>query len=311
MVAFRSQVTGEAAANIVTEDNRIAFRRGTKGFYALNNQDQQWQRSFYVGMPQGFYCDVISGEYDQSAGKCTGLTIEVDTNGMANVMVYPNDMVAIHIGQRVPSTPLPTPAPLPASYKRTVIMVHKQTDIGQNIFVRGGLDEASHGCQGDSAASTSKCAVPLVHKTNVSLEDFRSYLSWAQSDRYLDWFGAETDQGTYDGIGALGTPLVWTTNKPGQMGYYPLNTYGDDYWVAEVMMDCDKTDNGWFVFKSFLKPSLVEDTGMWETDIHQDGQCRGDAASATPANVGSNHAALCGAINVFEFSQNGCEIKHF
>lgn len=69
MVTFRSVVEGEAAANVVSEDHRIAFRRGQKGFFALNNADNEWSRKFHVGMPQGSYCDVISGEYDEKNKK--------------------------------------------------------------------------------------------------------------------------------------------------------------------------------------------------------------------------------------------------
>jgi len=310
MVAFRSVVSGEAAANIVADDHRIAFRRGSKGFYALNNQDSDWQKNFYVGMPEGSYCDVISGEYDEKSQKCTGLTVQVDSNGNANIKVYYKNMVAIHIGQRIPTTPIPTPSPLPASFKRTVVMVHKPTALGQNVFIRGGLNQDTHGCQGDSSASASKCAIPVVHRTNVSVDDFQAYLSWSQSDQYLDWFGGEANQGTYDGIVAQGTPLVWTTNQQGQLGYHPLNTYGSDYWLVDVMMDCSKTDNGWFSFKSFLKTGLNEG-GVWENDIHQASTCRGDAASGTPSNIGTNHAGVCGEINVYDFGDNSCEIKHF
>jgi alpha-amylase len=277
----------------------------------MNNADSTWQRNMYTGLPQGTYCDVITGEYDEKTNRCTGQQITVDSNGNADIFAYQRNMAAFHIEQRIPDIPIPTPTTLPASFQRTVIMVHKQTDLGQSLFVRGGLDEASHNCNGDTSAATSNCAVPIVTKTNVSFEDFRSYFNWAQEDDYLDWFGNEPNQGTYDGIIANGTPIVWTTNKQGQFGYNPLNTYGDDYWIADLLMDCSRTDNNWFVLKSFLKPSLVGGGGTWENDISQIAQCRGDAAGPTPSNIGKNHAGLCGAINVFDFGTNDCEIKQF
>lgn len=64
MVQFRSAVMFEAPANVVTESNRIAFRRGNRGFFALNNDPSNapWVQPFQTGLPGGTYCDVISGE---------------------------------------------------------------------------------------------------------------------------------------------------------------------------------------------------------------------------------------------------------
>lgn len=64
MSVFRGIANGQRAENIETDDHRIAFRRGNKGFFALNNNDYPWERQFYTGLPQGAYCDVISGEAD-------------------------------------------------------------------------------------------------------------------------------------------------------------------------------------------------------------------------------------------------------
>lgn len=127
--------------------------------------------------------------------RCTGIQVDVDSKGDAQITVRPNSVLAIHFGQRNPPIPFPKPDPLPSSYQRTVILVHKETSLGQDLFIRGGLDQDTHGCKGDSSASSSRCAIPIVHRTNVSKDDFGSYLSWSQSDQYLDWFGAEPDQG--------------------------------------------------------------------------------------------------------------------
>ena len=47
--------------------------------------------------------------------------------------------------------------------------------------------------------------IPIVHL----LEDAdQSHLAWAENDNFLDW-GAETGQGTYDGLEAGGSPGYW------------------------------------------------------------------------------------------------------
>lgn len=40
-----------------------------------------------------------------------------------------------------PSGPLPT---APAGWARTVVLMERQTSVGQDLFIRGGLDHKSH-----------------------------------------------------------------------------------------------------------------------------------------------------------------------
>lgn len=42
MANFRSHVGSAAMLDVVTDDNRIAFRRGNNGFFALNNGYSTW-----------------------------------------------------------------------------------------------------------------------------------------------------------------------------------------------------------------------------------------------------------------------------
>ena len=74
-------------------------------------------------------------------------------------------------------------------------------------------------------AGTSDCALPItLHQTNSGAH-FEKYNAWSAGDNYLDWYGAEAGQGSYQGEAAEGTPSVWTTNKVGETGYNSLNTY--------------------------------------------------------------------------------------
>ena len=45
---------------------------GSLGFVAINNEDSEWSATFDTSLPDGSYCDVISGQL--SNGGCTGST---------------------------------------------------------------------------------------------------------------------------------------------------------------------------------------------------------------------------------------------
>lgn len=114
--------------------------------------------------------------------------------------------------------------------------------------------------------------------------------------------------GTYDGIPSNGTTMVWTTNDASSKYYHPLNKYGNAYWLVDLMMDCERTDNGWFSIKASILTINNGEPGTWENDIIGQGQCRGTASAVTPSNIGPNHAGLCGYVNVFKYDNNDCEI---
>ena len=70
------------------------------------------------------------------------------------------------------------------------------------------------------------CNVFLFLK-DVSLGNtnhYEKYNAWREGDTSLDWFGAETSQGTYKNQKAEGTPMAWTSNQHSNVGYQPLNT---------------------------------------------------------------------------------------
>ncbi|KHJ83437.1 hypothetical protein OESDEN_16866, partial [Oesophagostomum dentatum] len=145
-----------------------------------------------------------------------------------------------------------------------------------------------------------QCAIPIRHST-VTPSSFLEYPAYSQNDNYLDWEGAESNQGMYSGASASGTPLVWSTNDPSAIGYQKYNNYGPGYWMVELMMDCSKAENGWFELKGYLTPS----TG-WEPDIMQS-SCEGNLGGSAPFQS-NNHIARCGAVNVFTWGSVGCII---
>jgi hypothetical protein len=186
--------------------------------------------------------------------------------------------------------------------KRTVIFIYGTTNPGQDMFIRGGLDwgqaKALMGKDcGAAPVDVNKwlCAIPMTHNGKFANETSRA------NDKFLDWYGAELNQGNVQG-----SPLVWTTNAwPANWGAKktvandgygedPQNTWGHHYWKLDVQMDCSKTYNGWFELKSF-----ISNGPGWENNIAQ-------AATPYPS---INHFGRCGKLNKFIRNNNSVEIK--
>ncbi|XP_071503489.1 alpha-amylase A-like [Diadema antillarum] len=311
MVTFSAYAGWEPVSNWWDNGyHQIAFSRGSQAFFAMTCQEEM-SRDFYTGLPDGAYCDVISGD-PNGYGGCTGTTVYV-SGGYAHITVPSGEdsMVAIHVGAKADSdggNPVTQPTggdhTSPTGYARTLIFIYKETSTGQDMFIRGGIDHNRRsGCTEN--ADTSPCAIPIVHRTggtDTRLNTLR------QGDDYLDWYGSESDQ-TND---ATGTPLVWTTNNPSHgsscdnegYGYSPMNQWGDHYWMLDVDMDCSQTEDGWFELKGF-----VDGGEGWESDRSQS-SCGGSAGGTKPYSTG-NHFARCGYINKFSFNDNSCEINSF
>ncbi|SHE80516.1 alpha-amylase [Microbulbifer donghaiensis] len=103
MVGFRNNT---AAYWGVTDywdngNHQMAWGRGGLGFVVLNMEGSNLNRSFQTGMPAGTYCDIIHGDFDYSAGTCSGPTITVDGSGNAAFNVYYRNAAAIHAGAKV------------------------------------------------------------------------------------------------------------------------------------------------------------------------------------------------------------------
>ncbi|KHJ98926.1 hypothetical protein OESDEN_01091, partial [Oesophagostomum dentatum] len=145
-----------------------------------------------------------------------------------------------------------------------------------------------------------RCALPVIHGT-VTPSTCSKYAAWSIGDKYLDFDGPEIGQGVYNGTEAAGTPTVQTTNDPSKKEYHPLNRYGSSYWLVELLIDCSKTDNGWFELKGLTTAPIG-----WESDIKQ-GTCTGNGGSAPFQST--NHIAKCGAVNVFKWGYNDCFIE--
>lgn len=266
-----------------------------------------------TGLPAGSYCNII----DNCA---TTVTVGADSRAQIKINNYEEPILAICVGCSSDSWPTPGPGLTttpssggpttttspggctpPAGTSRTVIFIQKMTAPGQDMFIRGGIDDLVRpGCTQDAA--TSKCAIPISVRSLGTTTHYDKYNSWSAGDTKLDWYGAQPGQGSYMGQPASGTPLAWTTNVQTNAGYQALNKWGDHYWMLDVDMDCSQTEGGWFEVKAFL----TNDATGWETDITQT-TCTGTVGGTAPYSS-KNHLGRCGHMNVFTFSGNGCQI---
>jgi len=189
-----------------------------------------------------------------------------------------------------------------ADWQRTVVFMFGQTQSGQDMFIRGGIDHtfAQNNLGRNCTAENKLCAIPIQHLNNKNA----TTNPWKVGDSFLDWYGPEINQSTQ----SEGTPMDWTTNawpsswgaiktvEVDGFGETPLNEWGHHYWMMDVMMDCSATLNGWFELKSY-----ISNGPGWEGNVSQSG---------APYSSG-NHFAKCGKINKFERGSNAALIKEF
>ncbi|XP_025110828.1 alpha-amylase-like isoform X2 [Pomacea canaliculata] len=106
MVAFRNIAGSEPVKNWwAGSDYQIAFGRGANAFIVFNLEGFDLDQTLQTGLPQGQYCDIISGNLD--GGSCSGNTITVGGDGRAHFRISSSSedpVVAIHIGAKVGSS---------------------------------------------------------------------------------------------------------------------------------------------------------------------------------------------------------------
>ncbi|WKY12334.1 hypothetical protein Q1695_003706 [Nippostrongylus brasiliensis] len=299
MSRFRASTHGAAASMIVTDTKRIAFARLGKGFFALNAQDDTWNKEFNTTLPAGLYCDHFTG--GRLRWRCAEESIRVGRDGIATLSVSTNKPIAISLASRIGRPPRPVLLDL-YGYRLTVVLMKKKTALGENLFIRGGNPRRGECLYGPYQQKEDPCAIPIMHRTTVP-SMYSEYSAWSQGDLYLDFEGEELGQGTHFGKPSSGTPLVYSTNRPNSTSYQQYNRFGDDYWMVTLLMDCSKTDKGWFELKGYNPPHE-----NWEPDIKQS-KCGGVYKSSAPSSS-KNHVAKCGAVNVFKWGRgDGCIIN--
>jgi alpha-amylase len=297
-IAFRKSTAGNAAmTNWWTNgSNQIAFGRGELGFVAINKEDSNLSTSLNSQMAPGDYCNLLDGGTNANNTSCEGSVITVLPDQSVALNMAPWTAVAISHESKLATDSNPS------DWQRTVIFIQAQTNSGQDMFIRGGIDHNYAQSQlGVTCTEANKlCAIPIEHNNLIN----PTTAGWKNGDTLLDWYGPQANQTSE----AEGTPLDWTTDiwpvEWGQertvatdgFGVEPLNHWGQHYWMLDVQMDCSKTVDGWFELKAYVKNGEG-----WENDIQQ-------ANAPYPSN---NHFAQCGKVNRFEFGNNQYEQFNF
>ncbi|KFD49465.1 hypothetical protein M514_09650 [Trichuris suis] len=182
MTLFRSEVAEQPVNNMVTEDNRIAFSRGRRGFFALNNDGKySWVRTVQTGLRPGVYCDMITGEV--AGPGCTGKSVIVNKDGTVNLFLRSGRVMAISTASMIS---------LPRAFKHTIVFIRKETSYGQHVFLRGGI--MKHIAPVCKSLDTAASAIPIVHVGEATMED-KEFKQWSKNDIYLNWHGSEPMQG--------------------------------------------------------------------------------------------------------------------
>jgi alpha-amylase len=147
----------------VTASNVIAFHRGSLGWIGLNDSGSASTATYTTGLPNGTYCDVITG--GASSTGCVGTAITV-SGGTASVTIPAHGAVAIHVdavsGGGPSSSPSPSassspspsassspspsasasPSPSSSPSSNTVtdtFHVYATTTVGTNVYVVGNV----------------------------------------------------------------------------------------------------------------------------------------------------------------------------
>ncbi|KAG8745051.1 hypothetical protein FRC12_014677 [Ceratobasidium sp. 428] len=153
MVPWFNAVTDAPLTNWQTgSDQQIAFGRGAVGFVAINNADSAWSTTFKTSLPDGSYCDVVSGSV--SSGTCTGVAFTV-SGGSFTATVPGRNAIAIYTG--APGTR--SSAKVAVTFKASA-----PTDSGDTVYVIGGLSQLGSWAPA-SAIAMSSAASPMWETT--------------------------------------------------------------------------------------------------------------------------------------------------
>lgn len=215
-------------------------------------------------------------EPNDHVGASTKFAPPLVANGKVYQATYDNQVVVYGLGK-----PSPTPT---RDIRRTVVFLFAPTIPGQDMFLRGGARAGG--------------AIRIRHRNwlNPHTNTYR----WG--DVNLDWNGGELGQALPPGKFGGGSPLDWTTSLKEANGepYVTMagfgiadeNTFGRNYWILDVDMDCEQafTDSAgrkWFELQALIAPRPGPEGPVTQT------------STPMPPFASTNHVGLCGMVNVF------------
>ncbi|KAH9476533.1 Alpha-amylase [Psilocybe cubensis] len=205
MVGFRNNVGTAALTNWVSpQSEQIAFGRGALGFVAINNADSTWSSTFTTSLPDGSYCDVISGK--SSSGLCTGTGITV-SGGAFTATVPARSAIAIHTGALGAGSVATVPTP--SGSVAVLFQETATTTFGQNIFLVGSISQLGSWAPA-SAIALSSASYP-VWTVTVSLPagtTFQYKFIRKNTDGSITW---ESDPNRQATVGNSGTTTLTTS----------------------------------------------------------------------------------------------------
>jgi alpha-amylase len=162
MVAWHNAVQSvpSVADFTSTSSSVIGFHRGALGWIGLNDSSSASTASYPTGLPDGAYCDRITGGATGSG--CAGTTVTV-SGGRASVTIPAGSAVAIDVNARSGgTTPPPACTTVAVSFNATVTTVW-----GENVYVLGNQSALSN-WDTSGGVALSSASYP-VWKGTVSL----------------------------------------------------------------------------------------------------------------------------------------------
>jgi alpha-amylase len=172
MVGWHNTVGSAAVANwTASSSGVIAFSRGAKGWIGINDTGSSYSATYTTGLPDGTYCDVITGGATTSG--CAGTAVTV-SGGSATVTIPAGSALAIDVsalsgGGTATATPTATTTTTSGSTVPVTFNEYASTAYGTNVHVTGSVDGLGNWSTSTSAAKPLSAGGYPVWSTTLSL----------------------------------------------------------------------------------------------------------------------------------------------